>query len=210
MGTDLFWWLGIKRYGVLNSCIRVLPLLVAAWLQFKPIGLFSKALSKYFCQTEDQEITIRPIVKAIIYCTLAFIVLLLMISAWTGSRYVLPILALIICYGVMGWLIFRQMKQYQEFLGKTVGFIFTIYATIWALTSIISFIFYALGFLKVILPVILAVAAAFGAFAVLNSVMSVPSGAAKMVFYDENGGVHSNGVDRDSANRRIAERKAGM
>lgn len=209
MGTDLFWWLGINRYGVWTSCIRAVPLLVAAWLQFKPIGLFSKALSKYFCQEESQEITIRPIVKAIIYCTIAWFVLIILISSYTGSRWVLPILSLILCYGIMGWLIFRQMGEYQKFLGKKIGFVFTIYATMWALTSIISFIFYALGFLKVVLPVILTIAAVGFAFMMLSTVMSTPMAAAQTVWRDAEGGVHNNSVDCDSANQRIAERRAG-
>jgi len=209
MGTDLFWWLGINRYGVWTSCIRAIPLLVAAWLQFKPIGWFSKALSKYFCQEESQEITIRPIVKAIIYCTIAWFVLIILISSYTGSRWVLPILSLILCYGIMGWLIFRQMGEYQKFLGKKIGFVFTIYATMWALTSIISFIFYALGFLKVVLPVILTIAAVGFAFMMLSTVMSTPMAAAQTVWRDAEGGVHNNSVDRDSANQRIAERRAG-
>lgn len=209
MGTDLFWWLGINRYGVWTSCIRAIPLLVAAWLQFKPIGWFSKALSKYFCQEESQEITIRPIVKAIIYCTIAWFVLIILISSYTGSRWVLPILSLILCYGIMGWLIFRQMGEYQEFLGKKIGFVFTIYATMWALTSIISFIFYALGFLKVVLPVILTIAAVGFAFMMLSTVMSTPMAAVQTVWRDAEGGVHNNSVDCDSANQRIAERRAG-
>lgn len=209
MGTDLFWWLGINRYGVWTSCIRAVPLLVAAWLQFKPIGLFSKALSKYFCQEESQEITIRPIVKAIIYCTIAWFVLIILISSYTGSRWVLPILSLILCYGIMGWLIFRQMGEYQKFLGKKIGFVFTIYATMWALTSIISFVFYALGVLKVVLPVILAIATIGLAFMMLNTVMSTPMGATQTVWRDAEGGIHNNSVDCDSANRRIAERRAG-
>lgn len=209
MGTDLFWWLGINRYGVWTSCIRAIPLLVAAWLQFKPIGWFSKALSKYFCQEEPQEITIRPIVKAIIYCTIAWFVLIILISSYTGSRWVLPILSLILCYGIMGWLIFRQMGEYQKFLGKKIGFVFTIYATMWALTSIISFIFYALGFLKVVLPVILTIAAVGFAFMMLSTVMSTPMAAAQTVWRDAEGGVHNNSVDCDSANQRIAERRAG-
>lgn len=209
MGTDLFWWLGINRYGVWTSCIRAIPLLVAAWLQFKPIGWFSKALSKYFCQEESQEITIRPIVKAIIYCTIAWFVLIILISSYTGSRWVLPILSLILCYGIMGWLIFRQMGEYQKFLGKKIGFVFTIYATMWALTSIISFIFYALGFLKVVLPVILTIAAVGFAFMMLSTVMSTPMAAVQTVWRDAEGGVHNNSVDCDSANQRIAERRAG-
>ena len=169
MGSDLFWWLDTDRYGYLTCILRMIPLLAAAAVQFGSIGLFFKAITKAFSDGTT-ELSLKPIIKILIYTVVAFFGLFILNGLTFQSRWVVPILIILLCVAGFGYFMWRQMSEYQKVLGTTVGLIFTIYATFWALSSIIAAIFYAMAAWKIIVPLIVT-ALALGVIAALFAAM---------------------------------------
>ena len=203
VGSEMFWWLSIDRYGLFRSIFRLIPLLIAAVLQFGGMYLFLETVNRIY-GTEEKKVTLKPIFRAMLYPFIGCVVLLIIVGITVNNDF-LMLLVLLASLAVMGYFLWRQMKTYQDILGMKMGILFTIYIVVWVFSAILAAIFYTMGFLKVIVPVLISIAILAGAFFALGGAFSL-KGVSRVRNYnlmDKSGVEHQSGVGRDEANKYL-------
>ena len=203
---DIFWWISISKVGFWRALLGLIPLLLAALMQFGGVWYFSKVMTEQF-GSEEKPVSVVPLLKTMGY-TLGGMFLFEIINGmtvhWLWLNTVVEIGALVFIL----YYIYRSMNKWRDALGNVMGIIFTAYAVIWAFSSVIAVLFYVIGFLQVIVPILVTAAAAVLGWFLLNHVFSTKSPSAPMKFQDKDGNWHTLGSARDDANRKIDERRA--
>lgn len=203
---DIFWWISISKVGLWKAILGLIPLLLAALMQFGGVWYFSKVMTKQF-GSADKPVSVVPLLKTMGY-TLGGMFLFEIINGmtlhWSWLNTIIEVGALVFIL----YYIYRSMNKWRESLGHIMGIVFTAYAVVWAFSSVIAVLFYVIGFLQVIVPILVTAAAAVLGWFLLNHVFSFKPSSSPMKFQDKDGHWHTLGSARDEANRKIDERRA--
>lgn len=190
---DIFWWISISKVGFWRALLGLIPLLLAALMQFGGVWYFSKVMTEQF-GSEEKPVSVVPLLKTMGY-TLGGMFLFEIINGmtvhWLWLNTVVEIGALVFIL----YYIYRSMNKWRDALGNVMGIVFTAYAVIWAFSSVIAVLFYVIGFIQVIVPLI--------ATAVLGIAIWFMIKHFATTFYDFNGKPHKSISERDAANRQI-------
>ena len=168
----VFWWLDISGVGLWKALIGLVFMLIAAAAQFGGMWYFSKVVTKHF-GSEEKPITVMPLLKTM-GIALAAIIVFTLINAFTFKWQWLNVLAGIAALAYILWYIWKSMGEWSEALGTKMGKIFTVYAGIWTFSSLIAVMFYAIGFLKVIIPILVTVAVGLFLFWLITHIKIIP------------------------------------
>lgn len=201
-GSDIFWWCDPDHYGFFGALFRVIPFALFVTFQLVSIKYYSWLL---IGKEKTEEISWKPLFIGMAACIPVFVisVCLLAVSGIKGDTNLFISLAAFFV-SLIGGLLYTGRKNTQ-ILGKSNGIMFTIFAAVYFIGAIISIWGLILVLFKLIIQILMIIAAIFGvAFA-----FSSKSGEEQkqMLFYDKSGTGHITGVDRDAANRRIDERR---
>ena len=112
---------------------------------------------------------------------------------WSWLNTVVEIGALVFIL----YYIYRSMNEWRGALGQVMGLVFTAYAVVWAFSSVIAVLFYVIGFLQVIVPLIATAIVACGVWLMIKHFATAN--------YDLNGKMHKSASERDEANRKIMD-----
>ena len=192
---NIFWWISISKVGFWKALLGLIPLLLAALMQFGGVWYFSKVMTSQF-GSEDKPVSVVPLLKTMGY-TLGGMFLFEIINSmtlhWHWLNTVVEIGALVFIL----YYIYRSMNEWRGALGQVMGLVFTAYAVVWAFSSVIAVLFYVIGFLQVIVPLIATAIVACGVWLMIKHFATAN--------YDLNGKMHKSASERDEANRKIMD-----
>lgn len=205
LGMSAFWWCNPDKYGFFGALFRVIPFIVFVAFQLFSIKLYMRLITN----ESDNDLSIKPMLISIGVCIPVSLVVLFvcagcfdMKSPWTEIVFVASFLI------SLGIGIFISFRRNIKELGKAGGLAFSLFGIAWSIGAVVAVAGLIMVIFKLIIQILLVVGAILGvAFAMGNGKGSSPE-PHQMMFRDDEGRLHTNGVDRDSANRRIAERKS--
>lgn len=211
-GTRAFWWCSYDRYGFFGSLFRAIPFIV-----FVAYQLFSVKFYKRILVGEDAEddLSLKPMAISIGACVPVFLVTVILFTLLGSKgllRDVVSVAAFLVSLGIGLWI---SAKRNMETLGRIPGIAFTAFAGVYIIGAIVSVIGLAVVLFQLIFQVLIICAAIVGLGMAMGEGGGSDSGSGggggsttSAVWIDEEGGRHTNSVDAEAANKRIAERKA--
>lgn len=213
LGTTAFWWCNPDKYGFFGSLFRAIPFVAFVAFQLFSIKLYMQLLTN----NEDNELSIKPLLISIGLCVPVTLAVTFSCAGFFGVRGTPLVIITVVTFLVtLGTGLFISTKKNIKELGKTSGTMFSLFGIVWAIGTVVALIGLIMVIFKLILQILIVIAAFFGlAFAMGGSGGDGGggggggnSGGSRVVWIDEDGGRHTNEVDAQAANKRIAERKA--
>lgn len=209
MGTGAFWWCNPDKCGFWSSLIRVIPFIAFVAFQFYSIKLYMRLLT----DDSDNELSIKPMLISIGICIPATLAVTFSCAGFFGVRDTpLAIITIVTFLLTLGIGLFISTKKNIKELGAISGILFSLFGIVWAIGAIVAIIGLIMVIFKLLLQIIVVVAAFFGlAFVMGKSGGGGGGGQSTTIrreWIDEDGGRHTNQVDAEEANKRIAERRA--
>lgn len=213
LGSDFIWWCSVDRQGFWSAFTSMLPFMLALVIQLGSGVLYKRYQEKKY----EVELSWRSIFIGIAGVPVALVILIILAICGMKNPVVQDVVAtiLILVSLVIGFLyaLFKNRKM----LGNRNGLFFTLFSFVYAAGAVIALIFLAVIIFKLILIVLmwlLLIAGCIFAMAFLSSSDSGSSGggssSSTTYWEDADGNRHTNEADAQAANKRIAERKAGL
>lgn len=213
MGGDAFWWCSYDRYGFWGSLLRAIPFIVFVAFQLFSIWFYKGLIME---EHPDGEVSLKPMAISIAVClpaTIAVTIICALSDANDTLTGILSLLTFFLSLGIGTWI---SVKRNIGALGKGMGILFSAFSFVYVIGAIVAVVGLVMVILELILQVILIVAAILGVGFVMGKDSGGSSGSGgggggsqTTYWVDEDGGRHTNAVDAEAANKRIAERKAG-
>lgn len=204
LGTSAFWWCDSERYGFFGSLFRFIPFAAFVAFQFYSIKWYMRLITG----DEDNGLSIKPMLISIGICVpVALIVMFVcagcfdLKSPWTEILFISTFL---ISLGVG---LFTSARRNISELGRTAGMAFTLFGIAWSVGAIVAVVGLIIVVFKLIFQILIVVAAVCSLAFAMDSGKSTQQASSQMMFRDDDGRMHTNGVDRDKANERIRERR---
>lgn len=161
-GSHIFWWCDYDRYGFFGSLWRVIPfgLMVAA--QVASIRLYERALFEGNDDPtdDDRKISLKPAAWSLALCIPVFIVLILIVAGLgLGDTILMDIAGIGGFLGTLGTGLYISFKRNVKSFGKTTGLYVTIFSIVYIIGCIISAIAMITLIFKIILQILMVLAA---------------------------------------------------
>lgn len=202
MNTDAFWWCSPDRFGFFGALFRVIPFIIFVGFQLYSIKLYMLLLT----EDDDNNLSVKPMLLSFGLCIPITVAVSLLCSGCfgMGSPWIEIVTVIVFAISLGVGLVISAKRNFEE-LGKTRGMAFTLFGIVWAIGAIVAILGIIIIIFQLILQMLFVAAMAFGlSFAMKNGAKEQPR---TMMFRDDDGNLHTNSVDRDSANQRIQERK---
>lgn len=214
LGDDFIWWCSVDRQGFWPAFITMLPFMLALVIQLGSGVLYKRYQEKKY----DVKLSWRSIFIGIGGVPVAIVVLIILAICGMKNPVVQDVVATILILASLAVGFMYALTKNRKVLGNRNGLFFTVFSFVYAAGAVIALIFLAVIIVKLILIVLmwlLVIAGCIFAVAFLSSSDSGSSGggsSSTTVTYweDADGNRHTNEADAKAANKRIAERKAGL
>lgn len=208
MGNDAFWWCDKDIYGFWGSLFRALPFMLFVAFQLYSIKLYKSLLLKEIAEP-DKELSLKPLGISVAICLPSTILVAIICSVAGMSEILFDILTTLAFFVSLGIGVFISSKKNIAVLGKTAGIAFSLFGMVYFFGAVIAIYGLVVVLIRLIVQILMIVAAIVGVF----YFMSQSSGSSNhsqptMMYRDEDGHLHNNSIDAESANKRIAERKS--
>ena len=214
LGDDFIWWCSVDRQGFWPAFITMLPFMLALVIQLGSGVLYKRYQEKKY----DVKLSWRSIFIGIAGVPIAIVILVILAICGMKNPVVQDVVSAILILASLAIGFLYALAKNRKVLGNRNGLFFTLFSFVYAAGAVIALIFLAVIIVKLILIVLmwlLAIAGCIFAIAFLSSSDSGSSGggsSSTTVTYweDADGNRHTNEADAKAANKRIAERKAGL
>lgn len=201
LGTSAFWWCDPERHGFFGALFRVIPFMAIVAFQLYSIKLYMRLLTN----DEDNDLSVKPMLLSIGLCIpIAIAVTFLCAGVFGMKSTPLAVVTVVTFLLSLGIGLYISTKKNLKELGKTYGAMFTLFGIAWAVGAVVAIVGLVIVIFKLIFQILVIVAAVVGAGSVMGK---GSSSAPRQLFYDRDGNAHHFSADRDSANKKIAERK---
>lgn len=211
LGTTAFWWCDPDKFGFFGALFRVIPFILFVAFQLYSIKLYMHLLTN----DEDNELSVKPMLISIGLCIPVTLAVVFCCAGFFGIKSPwLEIITVVTFLLSLGIGIFISTKKNLEELGKTAGTMFTLFGIVWAIGAVVALVGLVIVIFKLILQILIVIAACFGlafAFGQGDSDSSGSggnSGGTQSYWIDAEGGRHTSQFAAEESNKRIAERKA--
>lgn len=205
VGTDAFWWCNPDKYGFFGSLFRVIPFVAFVAFQLFSIKLYMRLLTN----DKENELSVKPMLISIGLCVPVTLAVTFSCAGFLGVRDTpLVIITVVTFLLTLGIGLFISTKKNTKELGKVSGMMFSLFGIVWAIGAIVALIGLIMVIFKLIIQIIVVIAAFFGLAFAMGSGGGGNSGGGNVMWYDANGHSHTNEIDAKAANERIAEEKA--
>lgn len=214
LGDDFIWWCSVDKQGFWPAFISMLPFMLALVIQLGSGVLYKRYQEKKY----DVKLSWRSIFIGIAGVPIAIVILVILAICGMKNPVVQDVVSAILILASLAIGFLYALAKNRKVLGNRNGLFFTLFSFVYAAGAVIALIFLAVIIVKLILIVLmwlLAIAGCIFAIAFLSSSDSGSSGggsSSTTVTYweDADGNRHTNEADAKAANKRIAERKAGL
>ena len=214
LGDDFIWWCSVDRQGFWPAFITMLPFMLALVIQLGSGVLYKRYQEKKY----DVKLSWRSIFIGIAGVPIAIVILVILAICGMKNPVVQDVVSTILILASLAIGFLYALAKNRKVLGNRNGLFFTLFSFVYAAGAVIALIFLAVIIVKLILIVLmwlLAIAGCIFAIVFLSSSDSGSSGggsSSTTVTYweDADGNRHTNEADAKAANKRIAERKAGL
>lgn len=213
LGDDFIWWCSVDRQGFWPAFITMLPFMLALVIQLGSGVLYKRYQEKKY----DVKLSWRSIFIGIGGVPVAIVVLIILAICGMKNPVVQDVVATILILASLAVGFMYALTKNRKVLGNRNGLFFTVFSFVYAAGAVIALIFLAVIIVKLILIVLmwlLVIAGCIFAVAFLSSSDSGSSGggssSSTTYWEDADGNRHTNEADAKAANKRIAERKAGL
>lgn len=214
VGNNCMWWCLSKEYGFWSKLFRIIPFAVFVVLQIGQIFMFKGVLEEMMGKSLSM--------KLLFICfVLTFpVVFVLSVGAdifgasdetknsiGTTAFWILVIAGL-------AWSLVRNIMS----VGIKHGVVFTVFSAVCVVAVCLAVFVFLVALIALFFQVLITVAACGAIFFILTNGMGKGSSMVDefakhkspgLVFRDDDGHLHHNSAARDSANRKIAERRNG-
>ena len=213
LGDDFIWWCSVDRQGFWPAFITMLPFMLALVIQLGSGVLYKRYQEKKY----DVKLSWRSIFIGIAGVPIAIVILVILAICGMKNPVVQDVVSAILILASLAIGFLYALAKNRKVLGNRNGLFFTLFSFVYAAGAVIALIFLAVIIVKLILIVLmwlLAIAGCIFAIAFLSSSDSGSSGggssSSTTYWEDADGNRHTNEADAKAANKRIAERKAGL
>lgn len=201
LGTSAFWWCDPERHGFFGALFRVIPFMAIVAFQLYSIKLYMRLLTN----DEDNDLSVKPMLLSIGLCIpIAIAVTFLCAGVFGMKSTPLAVVTVVTFLLSLGIGLYISTKKNLKELGKTYGAMFTLFGIAWAVGAVVAIVGLVIVIFKLIFQILVIGAAIVGAGSVMGK---GSSSAPRQILYDRDGNAHYHAIDRDSANKKIAERK---
>lgn len=215
VGNDCLWWSLSKEYGFWENLFRLLPFAVFVVFQIGQIFVFKGVLEEVM----GKQLSMKTLfICFVLTFPIVFIISLgadiFGASDETKNTVSTVVFWLLIAAGV-GWSLVRNVRS----VGLRRGVIFTVFSAVCVVSACLAVFLLIIALFTLFLQVLITVAAIAAIFFIFTNGMGKGSSVADAlahpkksepkIYFDEDGNQHSNAAARESANRKIAERKNG-
>lgn len=215
VGNDCLWWSLSKEYGFWEKLFRLLPFAVFVVFQIGQIFVFKGVLEEVM----GKQLSMKTLfICFVLTFPIVFIISLgadiFGASDETKNTVSSVVFWLLIAAGV-GWSLVRNVRS----VGLRRGVIFTVFSAVCVVSACLAVFLLIIALFNIFFQVLVTVSAIAAIFFILTNGMSKgnsivdalahPKDSEKMIFFDDDGKRHYSSSARDSANRKIAERKNG-
>lgn len=212
--NNCLWWCLSKEYGFWSKLFRLIPFAVFVVLQIGQIFMFKGVLE----EMTGKSLSLKFLfVCFVLTFPIAFVLSIgadiFGASAETKNSIGTTVFWILVIAG-LAWSLVRNIVS----VGLTRGIVFTVFSAVCVVAVCLAVFVFLVALLALFFQVLITVAACAAIFFILTSGMgngsSVVDGLANHkspdpVFRDDDGHLHNNQAARDSANRKIAERRNG-
>ncbi len=212
VGNDCLWWCLSKEYGFWSKLFRLMPFAAFVVLQIGQIFMFKGVL---------EEMTGKPLsLKLLFICFVLTFPISFVISVGadifgasdeTKNSVATTVFWILIVAG-LAWSLVRNIMS----VGLTRGIVFTVFSAVCVVAVCLAVFLFIVALIALFFQVLITVAACGAIFFILTNGMSKGNSmidkfanqkSSGPMYCDDDGHLHQNLSARDSANRKIAERK---
>lgn len=212
--NDCLWWSLSKEYGFWEKLFRIMPFAAFVVLQIGQIFMFKGVLEEKMSKSLS--------LKVLFICFVLTFPISFVISVGadifgasdeTKNSVATTVFWILIAAG-LAWSLVRNIMS----VGLKNGIIFTVFSAVCVVAVCLAVFLFIVALIALFFQVLITVAACGAIFFILTNGMSKGNSMidkfaeeqhSQQMFFDNDGHLHNNRSDRDSANRRIAERKNG-
>lgn len=158
MGDSAFWWCDKDTYGFWGSFVRVIPFVAFVSFQIYSIKFYKRLLQEeYLCD----DVSLKPMAISIASCVPVTIAVALVCSlAKMGETLAdsLTVASFVLSLGIGLWM---SAKRNVAALGKSGGLLFTLFAAIYIVGSIVAVYGLIIALLRLLIQVLMVCAGVF-------------------------------------------------
>jgi len=202
------WWCTRDEYGFFSKLLRTVPLFIFLMVQLAQVFIYQKVMEIHL----QKELFLKTSFIAIIAILPIGLVLYLVLSIFgfktATMNTIYTIIMILMLVGGVGWAMAKNVKS----VGAKQGLIFTAVTFVMIIGGFNSLIVLLGVIIQLFVQMLACIAPFLVALWLFNSKLGDQMGKSSPmphIFYDDNHNAHYNAVDRDSANKKIAESKQG-
>lgn len=206
LGGNSLWWCTSSRYGFWTKLIRLVPMALFVAFQILQVYFIKSALEEHI----GKELSMKSTFICLLLTFPVALVVALVFGVSGASNATTGTVTGIVFFGLIlggiGWALVRNVRS----AGWRQGGAFTAFSVVCVVAVCLAVFLFLVALFKLFLQVLMVAAMVVGGiyiFGMMSKEMSAPP-PPPQVFYDDDGISHYNRDMRDSANKRIAERKA--
>ena len=205
MGNTAFWWCSPERYGFFGSLFRAIPFVVFVAFQIFSIKFYKQLL---LGPDSEEDLSLKPMAISIAVSLPALIVVAIVCALLKVPNALMTIFCLVAFFATLGIGLRKSTKENIAVLGRTAGIAFTVFAAVYIVGTLVALWGLIVVIFKLIIQILMILAAIVGAAFVMGQNSGSGSSQPRQMFYDKSGNAHYFAADRDSANKKIDEKRA--